>query len=186
MERLDFECIDALVKSYKSCELSDFERRDCMERILVAVKPLIVKRCKYYFGYCDEDMIQDGYECVIRAVNDFDYEYVGVRFLGYLQRRVADFFWGKKKKELVRERIASFCQYEDGFCDECYEDKGFDSVKYYDVLDCLNDRERRFVVGVYLQGRRLKDVCLDEGISYAYGKEILSRSRQKLRNFVCI
>ena len=85
-----YEMIEQLaVKASKGCSHSESE-------LLELFTPLLISKCKFYFGKYDEDLIQDGKVRLIELIRLFDPER-GSHFCGYVKYMISTFYWNAKR-----------------------------------------------------------------------------------------
>ena len=156
------------IVQYQATELSDDteeknqkreeEKKELLTKILNALKPMLLARCSYYFGYTTEDLIQMGYARMIACY----------------------YFSLNRKMRKDRERLLSFEQ-------ETLESVlvAEDAPKYeYDwkkILSVLNEKEYRIVTEHILNKKTLKTLSHRMHISYPYAKKLKSSALKKLR-----
>jgi len=70
------------------------------EELLIRLKPMIIASIKRYYNRFDQydDLIQEGYEIILKALMDFDVER-GVEFLGYVKARLRYHYLDKHKEK---------------------------------------------------------------------------------------
>lgn len=159
---------------------------EALGEIIRRVEPLIAKRCRYYFGYADEDLMQDGRMRCIVLIRRYDRNFIGVKFLGYLNRMLSCYFWDLKKAELKKAK------YEYQIADEgsrsmnnmAYEENGYAEVELLDLIEGLGEKEKYVVRENILSGKKLIDTARELGISYEYSKDIKKSALAKLRKTV--
>lgn len=179
------------IVQYQATELSDDteeknqkreeEKKELLTKILSALKPMLLARCSYYFGYTTEDLIQMGYARMIELLDEYDPSRTEVPVLGYLNRMIACYYFSlNRKMRKDRERLLSFEQetLESVFVAE-------DAPKYeYDwkkILSVLNEKEYRIVTEHILKKKTLKTLSHRMHISYPYAKKLKSSALKKLR-----
>ncbi|MGB5822680.1 MAG: sigma-70 family RNA polymerase sigma factor [Proteocatella sp.] len=156
---------------------------EALGEIIHRVEPLIAKRCRYYFGYADEDLMQDGRMRCIILIRRYNQNFIGVKFLGYLNRMLSCYFWDLKKAELKKAK------YEYQIADEGsrsmnkmpYEESGYAEVELLDLIEGLGEKEKYIVKENILSGKKLIDTARELGISYEYSKDIKKSALAKLR-----
>lgn len=179
------------IVQYQATELSDDteeknqkreeEKKELLTKILNALKPMLLARCSYYFGYTTEDLIQMGYARMIELLDEYDPSRTEVPVLGYLNRMIACYYFSlNRKMRKDRERLLSFEQ-------ETLESVlvAEDAPKYeYDwkkILSVLNEKEYRIVTEHILKKKTLKTLSHRMHISYPYAKKLKSSALKKLR-----
>lgn len=169
-----------LIEKYRDGE------EEALGEIIQRVEPMIAKRCRYYFGYADEDLMQDGRMRCIVLIRKYDSNFVEGRFLGYLNNMLSRYFWDLKKVELKKAK------YEYPAADEGsrsmnampYEEAGYGEVELLDFIECLREKEKYIVRENILAGKKLTDTARELGISYEYSKDIKKSALAKLRKVV--
>lgn len=154
--------------------------------IITRIEPMIMKRCKHYFGYVDEDLMQQGRMRCIILIQRYDRNFVGVKFLGYLNRMLSCYFWDLKKLDLKKERFEQYYgeNEQKRLYEIKYDEAGYDEVELESLISCLNEKERYVVRANILIGKKLIDTAKELGISYEYSKDIKKSALKKLRNVV--
>lgn len=175
---------------YLRKEARDGDKGAC-EQLLIKLKPLILKSIRRYYNDYSlyDDLIQDGFETVIRCVEDFD-ESKGVNFLGYTKVQLKFLYLNKhkEKKTFSLNEIVG----EDGveFID-ILEDNGLDPLENYLVMEerefvlgalsILTERQREVVVLYYLHEISIGDIADMLGISYRTVVNIKTNAIKKMR-----
>ena len=153
------------IVQYQATELSDDteeknqkreeEKKELLTKILNALKPMLLARCSYYFGYTTEDLIQMGYARMIELLDEYDPSRTEVPVLGYLNRMIACYYFSlNRKMRKDRERLLSF------------EQETLESV---------------LVAEHILKKKTLKTLSHRMHISYPYAKKLKSSALKKLR-----
>ncbi|MGL5439578.1 MAG: sigma-70 family RNA polymerase sigma factor [Filifactoraceae bacterium] len=176
----DYIDVENLLNEYFNAEESE-NKKNLLQQLLFIIRPLIIASCKHYYGITTEDLIQDGYEKAIKLIYNYDVTLTEVKFLGYMKRMLMCYYWDKKRAELKNtyKEVS-----DDNLEERGYKEQGFDKVELKDILGILSERERQIVVLVYIKGYRQKSVANDLGLSLAYVKEVLYKSRKKMREVI--
>lgn len=90
----DYEIFEELLKRYNEGD------QNAVEEIISSVEPILRKRCRYYFEFENEELIQAGRDRCLVLIDRYDSRFVGVKFLGYLSRMISCFYWELKNSQL--------------------------------------------------------------------------------------
>ncbi|OPJ55302.1 sigma-70 family RNA polymerase sigma factor [Alkalithermobacter paradoxus] len=167
-----YEEINNLVKlSNKGCKTS-------LESLITTLKPLIISKCKHYFGYVNEDLYSDGILRSIELIKNFDFE-KNTKFLGYMEYMLSCFYWDKKRKLLKESE-------NEMLIDDSIEHSYEEDYSFIDIEECLsmlNDKERYIITQHILNGDTLVNISKNLNISYKYTKSLKSKAIKKLNIF---
>lgn len=174
--------VTSLLLNYRISD--DPKRKKLLEPALLALKPMLCKYCKYYFGFVSEDLIQDGYVELIRLINLYDDKHTDVPILGYLKRMTGWFYYSKKRKAAKNQDTE--CHLTDVM--ESIIGDEHNNIEEYDendavhsFLNTLNDKESEIVKRHILYEQPLVVVCKEMEISYSYGKKLKNSALKKMK-----
>ena len=155
---------------------------DAMAELIENLEPLIITSCRRYFGYIDEDLMQQGRLRCIILVRSFDL-LREIRFLGYMKTLLGCYFWDLKKEhiKLVENEMPMTNDSEDYINGRSFLDLAYADVEIYDLLLVLTKKERYIILKNVVGQEMLANVARDMGISYSYAKDLKNRALLKLR-----
>ncbi len=159
------------------------ERSLFLEDILTKLRPMLLARCRYYFGYFTEDLVQQGYVRLIELIDAYDECRTEVPVLGYLNRMMACYYFSLNRK-LRKEKERNFSLEEEvleNIRDDAEEERVFQN-DVQELLKVLNEREYILIREHILRHKTLKSVCEKMNISYTYGKKIKQTSLRKMKS----
>lgn len=178
---------------YLRKEARNGDKRAC-EKLLVKLKPLIINSIRRYYNDYSlyDDLIQDGFETIIRCVKDFN-ESRGVNFLGYVKVELKFLYLNKHKEKKtfsLNETVG-----EDGVeLIDLLEDNKLDPLENYleleekefvmEALSILTKRQREVMVLYYLQENSIGEIANMLGISYRTVVNIKVNALKKLKSYV--
>ncbi|MCG4586204.1 hypothetical protein L0P56_11950, partial [Anaerosalibacter bizertensis] len=86
----------------KLVTLSKKGDRNAKERLIISLKPLVLNSIRRYYNCYSQydDLIQEGYEIILRTVEDYD-DSKGSRFLGYLKLQLKYHYLNKHKEKIT-------------------------------------------------------------------------------------
>lgn len=176
------------IVQYRTIELSndkeqeEKEKKELLAKILEALRPMLLARCSYYFGYTTEDLIQLGYARMIELLDEYDSSRTEVPVIGYLNRMIACYYFSlNRKMRKEQERMVSFEQetLESVLVAEVVPKYDYDWQK---ILSILNEKEYTIVKEHILNKKKLNTLCQGMCISYPYAKKLKSSAIKKLRH----
>ena len=175
----DYLCIEDLLRKYRDGD------SESLVILLEKLEPLIISKCRHYFGTINEDLFQSGRLCCIESIQKFDLSFENVKFLGYQKIKLDYYFRDLKRSQIKHDSHECLLNSEGNNLIEgsTYEEEGYSIVELESVLDILGDKERYIVEHNIMQGETLKETSINLGISYDYSKELKKRAIQKLREF---
>lgn len=127
--------------------------------LIEMLEPLMVKKCRHYFGYVNEDLLQQGRIRTLELIRRFDPSKKEIRFLGYIERFLNCFFWDLKRTELKAKTRSVFL-----FADEespesiSYDEPGFESIEMRDLLESLDKTQRYIIMQNVMYGATLERI----------------------------
>lgn len=126
---------------------------DAEGELIQMFEPLLLKRCQYYFGRSDEDLLQMGRIKILELIRQFDSSKYEVKFAGYLSKFLGYFFWDIKKSETKKQDKEILSKYDKDLSEEAsYDDKGFEKVEIADLLDSLDEKQRYIITNHVMMG----------------------------------
>lgn len=160
---------------------------DAMADLIERLEPLIATSCRHYFGYVDEDLMQQGRLRCIILVRSFDL-LRGIRFLGYMKTMVGCYFWDLKKDhiKLAENEMPMTQDSEDYIKSRSFLDLAYADVEIYDLLLILTKKERYIILKNVIGQEMLAKVARDMGISYSYAKDLKNAALSKLRKTLVV
>lgn len=179
--------VNAMIMSYIQHKRSPIRQESyneelALEEILYQLRPMLIKRCRHYFGYITEDLLQSGYLELMERMAVYDENRTDIPVLGYLNRMISCHYFSMKRKQ-SRDKDRFFVLEKEILEQLC--DTNIDSAAPYCDLDellcVLNPMERRLIVDHILMKKSLKSICISMEISYSYAKKLKSNSLLKLK-----
>ncbi|WP_099190143.1 sigma-70 family RNA polymerase sigma factor [Tepidibacter mesophilus] len=168
-----YEEINELVK------MSQQGDTDSLEKLLDILKPLLISKCKHYFGYISEDLYQNGVIKSIELINSFDFK-KNTKFLGYMKFMISCFYWDQKKDELNSKEVS--VDFNGNQIKEVYVED-FSSIETIEALSILNATEIKVIEKNLIQGHTLLEISKDMDISYSWVKRVKSQAVKKLEKY---
>lgn len=165
------------------------------EQLLVRLKPAILSAVKKYCNIPNQsdDLIQEGYEVIIRALGDFDTKR-GVHFLGYVKAMLKFHYLNRSKSTKF---FVSLNQPIDSADDDIelidtiadrgptQEDilirKERDSM-IRTSLSSLTERQKKVVFFYYVEGISIEEISKKMGVSYRTVVNTKTAAIKKLKN----
>lgn len=178
--------VNAMIMSYIQHKRSPIRQESyneelALEEILYQLRPMLIKRCRHYFGYITEDLLQSGYLELMERMVVYDENRTDIPVLGYLNRMISCHYFSMKRKQ-SRDKERFFILEKEILEQLC--DTNIDSTSSCDLdelLCVLNPMERRLIVDHILGKKSLKSICISMEISYSYAKKLKSNSLLKLK-----
>ncbi|CAH2215058.1 sigma-70 family RNA polymerase sigma factor [Tepidibacter aestuarii] len=168
-----YEEINELVKKSQNGD------KDSLEKLLDTLKPLLISKCKHYFGYINEDLYQNGVIKSIELIQNFDFK-KNTKFLGYMKFMISCFYWDQKKDELNSKEVS--VNFDDNQSKDVYIED-FSNIETIEALSILNATEIKIVEKNLIQGHTLLEISKEMGISYSWVKRVKSQSVKKLEKY---
>lgn len=183
---------------YKEIEnlvsLSSEGDKNAKEELLLKLKPLIISSIRRYYNNrsCYDDLIQEGYEVILKCVEEHD-PLKGATFLGYTKTMLKFHYLNKHKEKIhlsLNERVGDG---ENEIIDflEGEEMEILDSIilkeekrLLLDSLNCLTERQRQVVIYYYIEGKSIGEIAKILGISYRTVVNTKTNSLNKLRKII--
>jgi len=181
----------ALTKnSYKEIKNGNVHKK---EELLRKLKPLIIKSIrKYYNDFSQfEDLIQQGYEVILKGINEFD-EKKDVNFLGFIKMKLKFYYLDKHKYRKEKPSSLNNPIGEDG--DEILDlipdmDKSpLDKVlekerkaRLRKAMKVLTQRQRKIIIYYYMKNKSIKEISHILKISYRTVINTKTTALKKLR-----
>lgn len=183
-------------KSEKSSEKSDYEKINYyLEKIkngnsyfendlIVELEPLIKKKCKYYFGYLDEDLLQMGRMKLLILIRSFDFEKTEIKFLGYIEKFISYYYLDLKRGEVKksdREFSTDFTNLSEN--DVLYNEKGFANIHIEDTLAKLPEKEKMIIEKNVIHQEKIETVANDMNLSKEQVKYLKKKALNRLKKY---
>ncbi len=175
-----YDEIDELLHRAKNGDLS------AEGELIEKFEPLIIKRCRYYFGKVDDDLLQIGRIKLLELIRQFDSSKTEVKFSGYLSKFLGYFYWDMKKSEMKHQDKEIISTHDKDLPPEAsYEDSGFERVEIEDLLDSLDEKQRFIIVNHVMLGATISNVgkklnLTNEQVKYLKKKALWQLREAKL------
>ncbi|QIB27526.1 RNA polymerase sigma factor [Caloranaerobacter azorensis] len=167
------------------------------EKLLFKLKPVVLSSIRRYFNRRDlyEDLIQEGYEIILRALRYYD-EDKGVHFLGYVKMMLKFHYLNNSRKNREYISLNQTINSKDDSLEliDCIADENLLQdeivIKNEEVLDLMNaldeltERQREIVFMYYIQNISLKEISKRLDISYRTAVNIKTSAIKKLRKSI--
>lgn len=152
------------------------------ELLILKLEPLIRKKCRYYFGYCDEDYLQMGRIKLLELIRNFDPNREGVLFLGYVSRFISCYFWDLKKKDMLQKERYNLVDMNEVIEKQVsYEESAFADMLLKDSLHSLTPNEKMVIEKNVMQNLSLKKLSEEMGKSHEQLKYLKKKAIEKLK-----
>ncbi len=162
------------VKASKGCKQSE-------SRLVELFTPLLISKCRFYFGKYDEDLIQDGKIRLIELTRAFDPE-KGSHFCGYIKYMISTFYWNTKRHALALGALEGMCGSEDDYSHSAVS--SFKGIEYADLnmlVDSLPRLHKKLVNLVFYNDLTVLQASKELEISYSYALRIKAEAVRTLR-----
>lgn len=147
------------------------------ESLTLKLKPLILSSIRRYYNRIDlyDDLIQEGYEIILRAIEDYD-PHRKVNFLGYVKVLLKYHYLDKHKEKQIRSLNVEIDEKGTEIMDLIQEDQDEgpearamdrelkDELK--DALRHLTNRQKEVVIYFYIRRLSIGEISHRLGISY--------------------
>lgn len=164
------------------------------EILIFKLKPIVLSSIKMYFNKTDlyEDLIQEGYEIILRALKDYDKD-KGVHFLGYVKAMLKFHYLNNNRKnkeyislnQTIRSNDDSLelidCIADENLLQDEIVIKNEEILDLIRALDKLTKRQREVITMYYIQDVSLKEISKRLNISYRTAVNIKTSAIKKLR-----
>ncbi|QQY79155.1 RNA polymerase sporulation-specific sigma factor [Keratinibaculum paraultunense] len=183
---------------YKEIErllsLSKKNDKNAKEKLILKLEPLIISSIKryYYNPYMYEDLLQEGYEIVLNAIEEYNPN-KGCHFLGFVKLKLKYHYLNKHKEK----QTSSLNQpVKDGDMEliDLIEDEGFSPLdniiqkekinKLKEGIKSLTPRQREVIIAYYIEGMSIKDIGKKLGIAYRTVVNIKTNAIDVLKNII--
>ena len=127
-----------------------------------------------------EDLTADVFVKVFEKLSSFDESKASLSTWIYTITRntLTDYFRTRKVFSEIPETLEDYASVEDDVCNaEMLE-------VLAKALETLDERERDIIILRFYEGKTLKKITAQMGISYAYGKVLQNKAFEKLRKFL--
>lgn len=153
------------------------------EKILLALEPLLISSInKYYYRpHIYEDLLQEGRLNILESFEDYDPN-KGVHFLGFIKVRLKYFYleMNYEKEEIPLEPGTNSpldrLEAEVWTVDDCILGEDVDRLKR--ALAQLTDIESWSLVEFYINGKSMKEMAKERGVSY---RTVVNNKAQALK-----
>lgn len=150
--------------------------------LIAMLEPLVSKYCRRYFGYTNEDLMQQGRIRTLELIRRFDEKKKEVKFLGYMSKFLSCFYWDLKKSDIrEREEYGFSLLGEEEAYEISYDEHGFLSVEVNDLLKPLNKEQRYILTRNVMYGATLGQVGEELRLSTEQVKYLKKKALGRLR-----
>lgn len=164
------------------------------EQLLFKLKPLLIGSIRRYYNRIDlyDDLIQEGYETILTAIDDYDPK-KGVYFLGYIKAMLKYHYLNKhREKQHLSLNEPVDCNGTE-IIDLIEGDEKDPADRIIDMeenqvlldsINCLTKRQRETIVYFYINGYSIDKIANKLGISYRTVVNTKTVGINKLRNTI--
>ena len=150
-------------------------------------EPLLKSRCRHYFGYCDEDLIQLGSIRMLELIRAFDPTLCDNKFTGYVNRMISCYYWNLKKSEIRKAKEMQPTDYSEVPIQLLsYQENGFEQIEIRELLATLEHEQRCIILQNILYGKTIEQVAKALGIASERVKYQKRKALAKLRESIGI
>ncbi|HHV38341.1 MAG TPA: sigma-70 family RNA polymerase sigma factor [Tepidimicrobium sp.] len=164
--------------------------KNAKERLLLKLKPLVLSSIRRYYNRKElyDDLIQEGYEVILKAMEDYDPDR-GVYFLGYVKAMLKYRYIGKHRERQLyslnlevddsgRELVDLIQGKEDPTSDVLDKEV---REKLFCALGHLAPRQREVIIYFYIHDLSMREIAKRLGIAYRTVVNTKARAIEKLR-----
>lgn len=159
------------------------------ETLLVKLKPLIIGSIRRYYNKKREyeDLIQEGYEVILKSIEDYDSK-KGVHILGYIKVNLKYHYLNKHRQKTFLSlnepmedgEVMDFLTSEEKSpLDEILEKE--ERTHLFKSLNKLTPRQRKVITQFYLKKQSIDEIAKNMGISYRTVVNLKANGLKKLR-----
>lgn len=168
--------------------------KEAKEKLLKKLKPLILSSIRRYYNKSSEyeDLIQEGYETVLRCIKDYDFQ-KDVPFLGFVKARLKYYYLNKHRqiqplslngpiKYGEKGEIGHFIPDSRPYIEEIFEKE--ERLKLYESLNSLTEKQRSIIIDFYIHNLSLSQIAEKMGVAYRTVVNIKTAALKKLRSLI--
>lgn len=160
------------------------------EILLEKLTPLVRGSIRRYYNSKNdyEDLIQEGYEIILKSIKDYDPE-KGVKLLGYIKAMLKYHYLNKHREKKVVSlnepledgEMMDFLIGEDrDLLDDLIESE--ENAVLLKSLNNLTPKQKRIITDFYIKNIPIGEIAKDMGISYRTVVNTKTNALQKLKN----
>lgn len=164
------------------------------ERLLLKLKPLIISSIRRYYNRIEQydDLIQDGYEVILKSLEDYD-PLKGTKFLGYVKIQLKYKYLDKHKEKHYLSLNEPIGEGEEEIIDllEGGEIEPIENIIKVEEnnlllkgLNKLTKRQREVVIYYYIENKSMKEISKILNISYRTVVNTKTNSLKKLKKTI--
>lgn len=181
-----YEKVNNLLKASKCGDL------EAVEDLLNQLKPLILSSIRRYYnrGELYDDLIQEGYEVILLAIDSYDPER-GVYFLGYIKMQLKYHYLNKHKERKTFSVNKVIDNNGTEWIDLIPDGKKEileiivnreRSLALLNSLSCLTERQREIVLDFYVDDLSIGEIGEKLGLAYRTIVNTKTKALKKLKN----
>lgn len=155
--------------------------RESEGKLIQMLEPLLIRNCRRYFGYIDDDLLQQGRVKMLENIRRFDLSQKNIRFLGYAAKMIGYYYWDEKKKQMKRQSHETATFDPNLLSEQSYEERGFAGIEIQELLQGLSKEQRYLIEQNILRGIPLTKMAKAMGLSLDRTKYLKKKALQKLR-----
>lgn len=164
------------------------------EELLKKLHPLIISSIRRYYNRLShyDDLIQDGYETVLRCIQDYDIN-KNVHFLGYVKTMLRYCYLNKHREKQLLSLNEPIKDGEDLELGDLISDERDEiedileretKVELYKALNSLTEKQRQILIYFYIHNLSIDQIAKRMGISYRTVVNIKTSALKKLRSLM--
>ncbi len=180
--------IEELLKESKKGDMKS------KEKLLLKLNPLIISSIRRYYNRTElyDDLIQEGYEVVLKCLEDYDPS-KGTKFLGYVKTMLKYKYLDKHKEkyclslnEPVGDGKEEILDLLEGDEKEPIENiiSSEENKLLLGGLKKLTERQREVIVHYYIESKTIKEISEILGVSYRTVVNTKTNSLKKLKKIM--
>ncbi|MGB5822672.1 MAG: sigma-70 family RNA polymerase sigma factor [Proteocatella sp.] len=180
----EYQVFEELLRCYRNGD------SDAAGEIILKVDPMIKKRCRHYFGFENEDLMQEGRLRCFELIVAYNMDFVDVRFLGYLKQMLSYFFGDLKKRQkniLDNEFLSTYGDAADCELSLIEDERAaltYTAIELEEIMSILDDSERDIIMENIMHGKKLVEVSWEKNLNYEKARIIKRRALEKLKEML--
>ncbi len=167
-----------------------YQKKSLLEDIIICLKPLLIKSSKHFFGYIDEDLIQEGNLHLIKLINKFD-QSRNDNFIGYAKYMINAFYFDLKRKDTLNKKRNVYLDNNkklDNLNSKTieFEDSINNNLNLFELSKSLDENEKIIFKYHLLNNYKLKEIEKFKNIKYRKllytKKKLVDKLKNKIQN----
>lgn len=166
------------------------KRKNLLEDIIICLKPLLLKSSKHFFGYINEDLIQEGNLHLIKLINKFD-QSKNDNFIGYAKYMINAFYFDLKRKDSLNKKRNVYLDTNeklDSLNSKTieFEDSISNDLNLFELSKTLDENEKIIFKYHLLNNYKLKEIEKFKNIKYRKLLYTKKKLVDKLKNNISL